>query len=227
MPRQSRPPHECVDWATTARDSSGQLRVAVHCPACAGPRMELAKSVRTRILDGTFTGRCRQHRLSSGGSVARPFDHPSIDWNATRRTAAGLRVQVTCPHCQQSRDVDARAVRQQLRTGKFTGRCRADRLLGKKLPNSQDRPAHPFVDWDDWDVVVDGNQCRRRTVTRVSRPECAAVARYNTAYLVRLIRTARFSPYCAAHRPLEASPIESTTRSALATAARVAAAIGP
>lgn len=227
MPRQSRPPHECVDWAATVRDHSGQLRVAVHCPDCTAPRMELAKSVRKRILDGTFTGRCRQHRLASTGSVTRPFDHPAIDWNATARTAGGPRVQVTCPHCKQSRNVDAKAVRQQLRSGKFTGLCRADRLLGKKLPNSEARPYHPFVNWDDWEVVTDGDQHRRRTLTRVACPECTTVARYNTAYLVRLIRTGRFSPFCVAHRPLETRRIEPRTPPVAAGRVPIAAAAGP
>ncbi len=227
MPRQSRPPHEFVDWATTARDQSGQLRVAVHCPGCVGPRMELAKSVRKRILDGTFTGRCRRHRLASTSSVPRPFDHPAIDWNMTTRTAAGIRVQVTCPHCKQSRDVDAKAVRQQLRTGKFTGLCRADRLLGKKLPNSEARPYHPYVNWDDWEVVTDGDQRRRRTLSRVACPECSTVARYNTAYLVRLIRLGRFSPFCVPHRSLEPRRVEPTKAPVPVERIPIAAAAGP
>ena len=194
------PAHHLVNWGKTARDGSGRLRVAVRCPECSTDRMELATSVRKRIVAGTFTGRCRRHKLGRRPISPEWPVHPAVDWEKVHRRDGALVVDVTCPNCHQVRNVEAKSVRYQVRNGRFTGLCRADRLLGKKLPTSQERPYHPDIDWDDWEVVVDQAQQRRRSMTRVRCADCSEVTLYNTAYLIRLVKGQRFTPGCKAHR---------------------------
>jgi predicted RNA-binding Zn-ribbon protein involved in translation (DUF1610 family) len=189
------PPHPAVDWERTeARE--GTHWVTVRCPQCCAPHLERAKSVRYRIKMERFTGLCRKDsRARPSGPEAFP-PHPAVHW-----TSVGIRdgiqcVPVTCPVCGESRELEAKAVRNQLRRGTFTGRCFHDRLIARV---QGERPAPVGFDWDNREVVTEAGG-RRRTMVRIRCPRCGSVRLGHPSHVARTIEAGTFKPECSFHR---------------------------
>jgi hypothetical protein len=105
-------------------------------------------------------------------------------------------VQVTCPVCGESREIEAKAVRNQLRRGTFTGRCFHDRLIAKAQTA---RPAPVGFDWDDREVVTEARG-RRRTMVRIKCPHCDAIRLGHPSHVARAIESGTFKLECSFHR---------------------------
>jgi ribosomal protein S27E len=72
-------------------------------------------------------------------------DHPAVAWDSVREGVGGSYVDVTCPDCDACRPELAKIVRNRIKSGIFTGRCRRD-AHRSAIP----RPlsvAHSAVDW--------------------------------------------------------------------------------
>ncbi len=130
--RRRTPEHAAVDWSSVAR-RRGAAVVDVTCPVCRETRTVLAAAVRKAIEAGKFTGRCFAHRYAGrrrAGSQPYP-QHPDIDWYNRVLVEAGgrrhSRLLVTCPACGRQRAVRPHSLAQQVRSGTFDARCRADR----------------------------------------------------------------------------------------------------
>ena len=75
--------------------------------------------------------------------------HSAVDWTTVRTSSHGELVEITCPICHEVREVTARQVRYQVRTGRFTGRCSRDRLVNHSRSDSPLLPPADNVDWTD------------------------------------------------------------------------------
>ncbi len=181
------PSHAAVHWDVTER-RRGECWVEVACPHCGILRFELAKSVRYRLRRGTYTGLCRTDARKGRVSELEPVAFPG-----TRAT-----VSVTCPICGEERLVSGASVRRQLKQGTFTGRCMRDRLIGS-LRATREKPANPWIDWHDREIVNEGPN-RRRTMVRVHCPQCGEVRLSHAGLLERAVRNGTFYPECVLHR---------------------------
>jgi ribosomal protein S27E len=189
------PPHPAVDWERT-ESRAGSRWVAVTCPGCHAPHLERAKSVRYRIKMGRFTGLCRKDgRPRPSGAAAFP-PHPAVHWDSLRIRDGIQCVLVACPVCGDSRELEAKAVRNQLRRGTFTGRCFHDRLIAKA---QTPRPAPVGFDWEDRQVITEAGG-RRRTMVRIRCPHCDAVRLGHPSHVARAIEAGTFRAECAFHR---------------------------
>jgi hypothetical protein len=163
------PQHPNVRWDDTVHSSKGE-QVRVICPQCGEERLASAKMVRHQVSRGQFTALCRADATRLARAALPEPRHSAVDWGSITTTTPST-VAVTCPICAKARAVVASSVRSQLRTGKFTGRCVADREVGK--PRSQIRPEHSLVDWSDIQVVPEGGKAgARRAMVRVACPVC-------------------------------------------------------
>jgi hypothetical protein len=191
------PQHASVHWDETVRTAAGE-QVRVTCPQCDTDRFVSARMVRHKVSTGQFTALCRADAARLARSVPLEPPHSAIDWSSITTTRPPT-VTVRCPICLNRRAVVASSVRKQLRAGTFTGRCVADRTLGK--PRIEVRPQHPLVDWSDIEVVVDGGDVgARRTMVRVRCPLCPTITLFNPAYLTRLLEQGVFRAECNRHR---------------------------
>jgi hypothetical protein len=195
--------HPAVDWHARER-RDGEYWVKVTCPACQQTRFEIAKSVRYRIRQGKYTGLCRADAQRARVAARRQAEGLSAEYSTM--------VEVVCPICHETRLVSAASVRRQKKLGTFTGRCGKDRLVGATRGEFRARPANPFVDWMDREVVVEaGYPPRRRSMIRIHCPHCGAVRLVHPAALERSLVTGTFRPECPLHRrdPLRQRPGES------------------
>lgn len=182
-PKDSVLEHPAVDW-NVQESQNGECLVRVTCPHCGEVRLDRAKSVRYRLRRGSFTGFCRrdsqrEYRLREGLEV---------------RESKEKVVDVVCPICHESRKVNAQVVHRQKRNGTFTGRCRADRLVGERRSNAQPRPDGGGIDWNDVELVRQGS--RRRTMVRVHCPNCGRVRLMLPSLVARKLREGNFQPQC-------------------------------
>lgn len=99
-------------------------------------------------------------------------EHPQVNWFIlSRDKRQHVTVEVTCPICGQTRMCAAYDVARRVREGKFTGRCAADRTVGKmRSDNYIGRQPHPAVDWSNMQLQVVGKQ--RTNHVRVTCPIC-------------------------------------------------------
>src|SRR5215207_680581 len=124
-----RPDHPSVDWTDT-KVIDGQTFAGVTCPDCRETRFEVAKSVSYRLRRRGFTGRCWPCSRRAVRQSDYP-DHPAVDWSSKRAGPDEQIVAVTCPICRDVRWLGAKGVAHQVVGGTFTGRCPADRFVGR------------------------------------------------------------------------------------------------
>lgn len=165
----------------------------VICPDCGAERIYRAAAAACFVRRGTFTGRCKHHRRPLAGPL-----HPLVDWAKLRRKGSALVVAVTCPLCQEERQVNAALVRKMLEDGTFTGRCKRHCWFGKTR-GRKPRPEHPDVDWNDRMMVTlpDGSQRLRGVITC---PVCRERRPVTLRSLEQMVRWGTLDARCAPHR---------------------------
>jgi hypothetical protein len=182
------PSHPAVDWTLISGDSRGTT-VFVTCDVCGSRRWIRATAVRSRILRGTFTGRCDRHKRGNVGVLTGP-PHSAVDWSDARRVPPrGEAVaDVSCPVCSERRQVRVTELRRRILRGAFTGRCRRH-PLGQAL-----EAAHPTVDWTTFRRAPTG------WVVSVACPLCPARREVRARAVRYELRKGEFTGRCATHR---------------------------
>lgn len=124
--------HPAVDWATESVEKHGERTVCVKCPECDEPRRIIVGEVECRIRFGTFTGRCKKHRIHKVGlryNTKYPrTEHPAVNWDESeiRTLKNGVRlrhVKVTCLQCSDTRWISPGVIASAIAKGTFSGKC--------------------------------------------------------------------------------------------------------